>query len=169
MNRAILLLTAFFLFTQATIGIAAESRVDITAIKALLFYEATGLFSKDVLSEPNFTLWNTTIGEGSAEGASNSTLVLVEIAGPAGKSSSYDRVLFIALYRRHETGRGGKIVSENIRVQQTASVGWFSDLGRSYVGFWLHDTGCVPVQISVTLNSDKNQRRQAVIPFKCGE
>jgi hypothetical protein len=148
---------------------AAESRVEITAIKALLFYEATGRFSKDVLSEPNFTLWNTTIGEGSAEGASNSTLVLVEIAGPAGKSSGYDRVVFNALYKRHETGRGGKIFSENVRVQQTASVGWFSDLGRSHVGFWLHDTGCVPVQILVTLNSDKNQKHQAIIPFKCGE
>src|SRR3954467_14694995 len=53
----------------------------ITAIKAMLFYDGSATFSRDVLAKPNFTFWNTIIGEGDAEGPSNSTLVLVEVAG----------------------------------------------------------------------------------------
>jgi hypothetical protein len=37
----------------------------ITAIKAMLYFEQTGTFSKDVLADPNFAFWNTIIGEGT--------------------------------------------------------------------------------------------------------
>jgi len=53
----------------------------ITAIKAMLFYDGKGTFSRDVLAKPDFTFWNTIIGEGDADGPSNSTLVLVEVTG----------------------------------------------------------------------------------------
>jgi hypothetical protein len=60
----------------------------ITAIKAMLFFEQTATFSKDVLADPNFVFWNTIIGEGDAGGPSSSTLVLVEVAGKAGLISA---------------------------------------------------------------------------------
>jgi hypothetical protein len=53
----------------------------IAAIKALLFYNGKGTFSRDVLAKPDFTLWNTIIGEGDAESPSDATLILVEITG----------------------------------------------------------------------------------------
>src|SRR5438552_2628092 len=53
----------------------------ISGIKAMLFYDGKGTFSRDVLAKPDFSFWNTIIGEGDAEGPSNSTLVLIEISG----------------------------------------------------------------------------------------
>src|SRR5262249_20901178 len=52
----------------------------ITAIRAKLFHQDKGTFSPDVLSTRDFILWNTPIGEGSAEGPSDEVLVIVEIA-----------------------------------------------------------------------------------------
>jgi hypothetical protein len=51
----------------------------ITAVKAMLFYDGNATFSRDVLAKPDFTFWNTIIGEGDAEAPSNSTLILVEV------------------------------------------------------------------------------------------
>jgi len=140
---------------------AAASATKITAVKALLFYDKNGQFSRDILSDPE-DLWNTIIGEGSSGGASHSTLVIVEIAGPPEGYVRNSRVDLIAVYKGFRRGR-------DLRVQQTGSTGMFSDEGRSYVGFWLYDTGCSEVQISVTLNGDQRQKRQAIIPFRCGE
>ena len=54
----------------------------VARIGAHLYYESTGKMSRDVLSKPDFILWNTVIGEGSAEAPSNTTLVVVEISCP---------------------------------------------------------------------------------------
>jgi len=36
----------------------------ITATKAMLFYDGSGAFSRDVLAKPDFSFWNTITGEG---------------------------------------------------------------------------------------------------------
>ena len=60
---------------------APQPPFKITAIKAMLFFDEKGTFSDDLLTQPNLSLWNTIIGEGSAGSSSNSTLVLVEVSG----------------------------------------------------------------------------------------
>src|SRR5713226_4835790 len=40
----------------------------ISGIKAMLFYDGKGTFSRDVLAKPDFSFWNTIIGEGDAAG-----------------------------------------------------------------------------------------------------
>ena len=50
----------------------------LAGIRAVLFYETSGIFSRDVfINEVN--LWNTVIEGASREGASESMLVTVEI------------------------------------------------------------------------------------------
>src|SRR5437773_6790342 len=71
----------------------------VASIKAMLFYEDKGTFSKDVLADPNFALWNAIMGGGSAEGNSWSTLVLVKFAS---KEEAYNRtrkIEFTATYK----------------------------------------------------------------------
>jgi len=47
----------------------------ISEIQAKLYYSNTGTFSQNILDNPNITLWNVIIGEGSVGGSSENTLV----------------------------------------------------------------------------------------------
>lgn len=134
----------------------------VAAIKALLFYEGKGTFSRDVLAKPAFTFWNTIIGEGDAEGPSNSTLVLVEVTGNSSPNepSPARKVDFTA------------VASGKVLVKRTASIhlDLSRDSGKFYAAFWLYDTGCNPVKVtaSITGQSQKSSMTRT-IPFACGE
>lgn len=131
----------------------------ITAIKAMLFYDGKGTFSRDVLAKPDFTFWNTIIGEGDAEGPSNSTLVLVEVSGnPSRDQASPSRkVEFTAT------------ASRRVLLKRTADIGLFSD-GKFYASFWLYDTGCQPIKILARiLGQTQASSKNTTIPFACGE
>jgi hypothetical protein len=163
MIRAFLLLTIALLFVQSSIAIGAGTKTEISAIKALLFDDRTGEFSKDILSESdpdipeltNITTW------------SHSTLVIVEISGPpGGLAASGSRVNFVATYKAWTPGLKA-LPPTGRTVRQAGSITHFSDKGKSYVGFWLYDTGCFPVSISATLNGDPKSKREAAIPFAC--
>lgn len=138
----------------------APSPYKITAIKAKLFYDGTGTFSRDVLSKPDFTFWNTIIGEGDAEGPSNSTLVLVEVSGkPSPNEPPPSRkVEFTAI-------ESGKVL-----MKRTIDIGLFGDNGRFYAAFWLYDTGCEPIKISARIVGQiQPSSLTKTIPFACGE
>lgn len=131
----------------------------ITGIKAMLFYDGKGTFSRDVLAKPDFSFWNTVIGEGDAEGPSNSTLVLVEISeNPSRDEASPPRkVEFTAI-------ASGKVV-----LKRASDIGLFKD-GRFYAGFWLYDTGCQPIKISARIIGQAQPSSMSkTLPFKCGE
>jgi len=132
----------------------------ITAIKALLFYDTSGKFSRDVLGKPEFTFWNTIIGEGDAEAPSSSTLVLIEVTNKSRSENpaAARKVEFVAT-------AAGKIV-----LRRTADVGLFSEAGRFYAPFWLYDTGCSPIKISARIiGQSEPSSMTRTIPFKCGE
>lgn len=132
----------------------------ITGIRAMLFYDGKGIFSRDVLAKPDFTFWNTIIGEGDAEGSSNSTLVLVEITGnPSREEPSPSRkVEFTAT------------ASRRVLLKRTSEIGLFGDSGKFYAAFWLYDTGCQPVKISARIIGQKQPSSMSkTIPFACGE
>ena len=131
----------------------------ITAIKAMLFYDGKGTFSRDVLAKSDFTFWNTVIGEGDAEGLSNSTLVLVEISGnPSPNEASPPRKI------EFTATASGKVV-----LKRASDIGLFTD-GKFYAGFWLYDTGCQPIKISARIiGQTQPSSMSKTIPFKCGE
>lgn len=163
MMKAIFLLTiALLLAAQSSMAIGAGP-AKITAIKALLFDDRTGELSKDVLSQsdPDIPeLWNITMW-------SHTTLVLVEISGSPEQLVASSRVNFVAAYKAWTPGRDAQPAERTVR--QVGSVGRLSEKGKTYVGFWLYDTGCYPVQISAMLSGDPKSKQEAAIPFACGD
>ena len=132
----------------------------ITAIKAMLFYDGSGTFSRDVLAKPDFSFWNTIIGEGDAEGPSNSTLVLIEISGrpSANEPPPSRRVEFTA------------VASRKVLLKRTTDIGLFGDSGKFYAAFWLYETGCQPIKISARIvGQTQPSSVTKMIPFACGE
>lgn len=132
----------------------------ITAIKAMLFYDGKGTFSRDVLAKPDFTFWNTIIGEGDAEGPSNSTLVLIEVTGkPSPDEPSPSRKVQITA-----------VASSKVILKRTIDIGLFGESGKFYAAFWLYDTGCQPTKISAhILGQTQPSSVSKTIPFACGE
>ena len=136
------------------------SSYQITAIKAMLFYDGKGTFSRDLFSEPAFSLWNTIIGEGDAESPSNSTLVVVEIIGNPSRDEALPsrQVEFTAT-----SGR-------KVLLKRASRIGLFSDDGKYHAAFWLYDTGCGAVKISARiLGQSQASSMTRTIPFACGE
>ncbi len=158
LSFCILLVLGFGLYSPCLAKSPAPD-FQLTSVQAKLFYSDTGTFSEDILTSPDFTLWNTIIGEGSAKGPSNSTLVLVEISGPSGGYGERRKVEFEASFRGIDRV-----------VKQTSEIGVFGNNGKCFLGFWLYDTGCEPVKLVVKLTGQtKESSMTKTINFRCGE
>src|SRR5215472_10046235 len=132
-----LLFAASARFTLAARPLPMTPPYKITAIKALLFYDRSATFSRDVLAKPNFTFWNTIIGEGDAEAPSNSTLVLVEVNGnPSQNEPPPARKVELTA-----------TTPRKLLIKRTVDIGLFGDAGKFYAAFWLYETGCQPVTL----------------------
>jgi hypothetical protein len=139
----------------------AQTKVSpkITAIRAQLFYEPTGTFSEDILAKKDFALWNTIIGEGSADAASTSTLVTVEISGrhlPVGGTK----------VEITPTGKKNRLIQKKL-----VSVDIYDERTKFYAPLWLNDTGCEPIKIAARLigSGAPTGIITKTIPFACGE
>jgi hypothetical protein len=158
-NLKLIFLTAFLFLLSNTGAFAQTSKAAarITAIRAQLFYDTTGKFSADILSSKDFALWNTIIGEGSAEAPSTSTLVTIEISGGDNKGTSKLELT--------ATGDKGKVLLKKM-------VGLdLLDRTKFYVPFWFYNTGCEKIKLSARLFV-KNVAGVPIvktIPFACGE
>lgn len=140
------------------LGQESVAPYEIAAMHAYLFYNYSGDFSDNVIDNEEFILWNTIIGEGSAFEPSDATLVIVYLGGEAG---AYEPARQIELTAMEE----GKVA-----LKQTADLGVFSEEGRYAVAFWLYNTGCVPVELSVRITGQsKESKKTARINFACGE
>jgi hypothetical protein len=126
----------------------------ITALKAMLFYGQSGMFSADLFGPTAPTLQNVSTGEGQ----STATLVVVEITG---QPDSYAPTRKISL---RATAEGRVLLS------RTASLGRPGDDGKFYSAFWVYDTGCIPVILNARLVGQSPESSiQKTISFKCGE
>ncbi len=130
----------------------------ISELHAKLYYSNKGTFSQNILDNPNITLWNVIIGEGSAGGASENTLVQVVVAG---QPESFAEGLAVQVTAKTPT---------RTLLDRRSNVGVMNTNGRYYAGFWLYDTGCEPVELSVKLaGQGAGQTVTKTIPFQCGE
>lgn len=134
---------------------ARPDGVRVSAIRAKLFYENTGTFSEDVLSEKGFDLWNTPFD------STYSTFVVVELEGVPEYLATPRRVELTARYVPLGARRG-----VNVRLTELVRNG--SESGKAYAGFWLRNTGCEPVYLTARL-AGRRQRLAATINFGCGE
>lgn len=128
----------------------------LASISAQLFYSNTGTFSGNILDNPNFALWNTIIGEGSAAGPSTSTFVLVKLVGDGRKDFLSADVLTVTTQAEGKASVKRRIDNLN-----------FSKGGEYYEGTWLYGTGCLPLTITVQVNQQPPVKRK--IDFRCGE
>jgi hypothetical protein len=103
-------------------GIMADRYV-ISEVQAKLYYSNGGTFSQNILDNPNITLWNVIIGEGSAGGASENTLVQVVVAGQPGSSGEG---LVVQLTAKTPT---------RTVLDRRSSIGIMNTNGRYYAGF----------------------------------
>lgn len=141
-------------FSSPTSAKSGSPPFKITAIKAMLFYEQKATFSKDVLADPKFVLWNTIIGDGDAGGGSASTLVLVEVTGKAGS------------YHYKPNGKSLRLIT----LRRATEIGILSATGKFYVPFWLYDTGCNQVKLSARIvGQAQPSAMKRSIDFECGE
>ena len=155
--------TTVFVCVLSAVASAQAPAFKISGIKAMLFYEQNGTFSKDILADPNISLWNTIIGEGSSGGASSATLVMVEVTGKAGAYETTRKVEMTATF----SGTGKNV---HPPVKRTSEIGILSDKGRFYVPLWLYDTGCSHVTISARIIGQRQAPSvQKTIKFECGE
>lgn len=139
-------------------GQVAPKRADavrLSAIEARLFYESTGKFSENVLTERGFDLWNTPFD------SSYATFVTVELDGVPAYLARWRRVELTARYV--PLGRRRAVVMRQSEWVRNGSEG-----GKAYAGFWLRNTGCEPVYLTARLGGSRRTMR-ATIQFGCGE
>jgi len=103
-------------------------------------------------------LHNTPIGEGTIEGQSESTLLLVRIQGPPKVGLEGLQLRMTATTR------------EDTLADREIDVGSMNTAGNFYAACWIDDTGCQPVTLDVRLiHGRESQHKLAVIPFECSE
>lgn len=150
----------------ASIGISAQvkSNHKITEIRAHLVYEENGELSRDILMG-DFTLWNTIIGEGDAEGHSSSTLVYVIIETDGKQTKTNPILQFSAVSADGKRVNYKKTFEYHFPTEGVSKV---------FVPFLLHDTGCQKIKMTARLVEKNSPARiyqtfLKEIPFNCGE
>ncbi len=152
---------AFIVLVSGAANLQAQTKgaAKISAIRAQLFYEDKNAFSKDILSDKNFSLWNTGAGEGSAEGPSNATLITVEVSG---NDASPDNLKLDVT----ATGKNNRVIQK-----KSFDVFIYKEIYKFYGALWVADTPCEPVKITAKLAGKGASGAPVVktIPFACGE
>jgi hypothetical protein len=162
---AAILFCAASAFANLEAHAQSAANYKITAIRAKLFYSNTGTFSKDILADPNISLWNTVIGEGDSGGPSSSTFVTVEVSGKgAGAYNNQRKLEFTATYREN-----GGATRETV-IKKVVAVPYVEGNGKFYAGFWLYRTGCSPVKLTARMiGQSQASTVNRTIKFACGE
>jgi hypothetical protein len=157
------------LFWLVAFSCQAQSRgtppqkLGLANMQAMLFFENTGKFSPDVFTG-QVNLWNTTIEGASREGASESTLVIVEITSEGqGRIPTNRRVQLTARYRIADVSVHGKpaFFTKTMRIN-------IGSENKFFAAFWLYETGCHPVELSARIIGQPGILRRK-INFGCGE
>jgi len=140
------------------LAVAQSRGFAIAGLEAKLFYSNSGRFSANILDNPKIVLHNTPIGEGTVEGPSDKTLLLVRIQGPPKG--------FLKGLRLRITATSGP----DTLVDREIDVASMNTAGNYYAPCWLEDTGCDAVTVVVQLiYGNEKQRKTAIIPFECSE
>lgn len=153
-SQIIFLLLCFLVLDCAA---QPKEQVRISAIQAKLFYDTTGTFSENVLTEKGADLWNSPFD------ATYQTFVIVEIAGvPEFLSRKNINVELTARYIPFDRTR------TSLTVRQVETIRNGSENGKAYAGFLLKRTGCNPVYLTARITG-RRQIFKEIINFGCGE
>lgn len=137
---------------------AAQKPYQVQRISAQLFFQDTATFSDNVIDNKDLSLWNTIIGEGSANGhPSNSTLVKVTVKGPAKEESASPPPVEVTVK-----------TAKAVLAKHTFNDAFMSN-GAYSVALMVQGTGCQPVTIQARLLGGASSTMTKTIPFQCGE
>lgn len=136
----------------------------IGAIRAQLWYPNTGRLSKDILADKKFVLWNTIIGEGSAEEQSLHTLVTVEIIGRPGDDATDREVEVVCELTKGQRSRS-KVLAKRVEAPQN-----MGKTGRWLIPVWITDHPNVPMKVTATLKGQGAPiKKTATVNYNGGE
>lgn len=130
--------------------------IKIGSIQARLFYENTGTFSENVLTNKGFDLWNTPFDW------VYSTFVTVEIDGVPKYLKTNRQIELTAKYIPFDGGQ------RSITFRQTEMIRNGSETGKAYAGFWIKNVGCEPVFLTARM-AGRKRAVKTKINFGCGE
>lgn len=132
----------------------------IASIKAYLYYDNLGSISDNLIGNKSAILWNTIIGEGYAGKPSNSTLVVVEIAGKD-----------VAPLRRAKANIVVRDSDGVVLINQTRRFSIYGNSTKYLIPLIVPNTGCSHITILAGLiGRDLNQSTiSETIPYECGE
>ena|SRR5215813_4608650 len=168
---SIFCLLIYSLSATSTAAGDGARRLEISSMKAMLFYEDKGTFSDDVseedtgqpLSPPK--LWNTPL---HYEQRSTSVFVVVEVSG-----DEHDEERRLEFTARYLPLMRGSRQSRPILVRKIVLINLPTKVGehdKFHAGFWLYDTGCNPVRLTARIiGRGEPSSVKRVIRFDCGE
>lgn len=139
---------------------ASAQAVQIAGIRVALISDHDGSLTPTSTDGVDLDLTNVIIGDPP----SHATLVTVDLAGRPGSSGGTTGGReSVTLTARTATAR--RVVS-----RQTATIGSFSESGRSVAVFVVQDTGCEALQITASVGrGGRGRRAEVTVPFACGE
>jgi hypothetical protein len=131
----------------------------VTGLRAYLFYEPLGRMDERDLVVGPFALWNAMIGAGDATAPSNTTIVLVDVTGPAFVTGTKGTLSFVATMGKQILRR------ETVKLNE-----FFSEGTRLSIPFVVVGTGCGTLKITATLIvPGRRDRLLKTVEFGCGE
>jgi hypothetical protein len=149
------LLTAS-LFQIATIASAQDQVGGYLANPAVrLWYEETGRLSNNILETDEFYLWNTIIGEGSAEEQANDTLFTIDLRSDG--EQFIDQGLTLTAINSE-----GAVIAQ--RTYDSVLTG---TNGKMTAALWVQNVGCAGTVIFKATFGQAT--RTASLDFDCGE
>lgn len=155
----VLFLAMLFLLLPGQCNSQSRIIYQVSKIEAALFYSDKATFSGNIIDNPDFVLRNVIIGEGSAEGPSNQTLVKVFVHA-SGKGQSNAEALSLDV----TVMNGRSIQKKRFRP------GLFEDNRTNCYCVLIDDTGCAPVTITAKLvGKGGGSEMKKRISFSCGE
>jgi hypothetical protein len=131
----------------------------LAGLRAYLFYEPLDKMDERDLVAGRFALWNAMIGAGDAAAPSSTTVVLVDVAGPAFVTGTKGTLSVVATVGKRTLRR------ETVKIDE-----FFSEGSRLSIPFVVVGTGCGILNITATLAvpGHREQLRKSV-EFACGE
>jgi hypothetical protein len=141
----------------------------IKNIQAHLFYNLdndsdtskyAGTLSENIIDKKDFALWNTIIGEGSAQAPSDQLFVIIEILGKG--STNDERTLRVTCKS-----------NEKVAIKQETKFSIFTINNKYCYAMILNDVGCAEVEIVAEIINSKTTKVESslskIIDFECGE
>ena len=154
------LFAVVILFSTTDLAGQSDISYKITSVEAYLYYQDRDSYSENIIDNSTFSLWNVIIGEGSAKGISEQTLIKVVVeASGNGQLNAKGLSLEVSVSS-----------TKAVVLKKTFRLGLFNSKRRNSYLLLANDTGCLPLTVTAKLvGKGGGSHVTKTIPFECGE